>query len=260
MKRAQILLVPAILLLLTSCETGTDPLRDYYQIKMYTLDDPGQESRLDSYLENALLPALHRAGKEHVGVFKPIPGKNEGMNYIMVLIPFRSFQEIEGLDGILAADATYQADGKDYIEAPHDDPPYARIESILLKSFKEMPMLGVPELDSPRSQRVYELRSYEGATEQLYQRKVEMFNDAGEVALFKELEFNPVFFGEVLSSAHMPHLMYMTAFSDTLSQKEHWDAFGVHPDWQEMKALERYQNTVSRITRYLMYPTPYSDL
>ena len=123
-----------------------------------------------------------------------------------------------------------------------------------------MPRFGIPDLDGQSSKRVYELRSYEGATEKLYQRKVEMFNDAGEVAIFQELGFNPVFFGEVLSSAHMPHLMYMITFSDILSQQEHWNAFRSHPDWLEIKELDRYQNTVSNITNYLMYPAEYSDL
>lgn len=263
MKRIYALLVSVVLLSPTACnvsDPGTATVRDYYQLKIYNLQSADQESRMDNYLESAYLPALHRAGIENIGVFKPIPGKNEGKNYIMVLIPFHSFKEIETLDGLLASDETYLAAGNSYIETPHDNPTYARIESILLKSFSAMPQLAVPGLDSPRSQRVYELRSYEGATEQLYQRKVEMFNDAGEVALFKELEFNPVFFGEVLSSAHMPHLMYMTTFSDTISQQEHWAAFGAHPDWLKMKELERYQNTVSSITRYLMYPTSYSDI
>ncbi len=87
-----------------------------------------------------------------------------------------------------------------------------------------------------------------------------MFNDAGEVTLFKELDFNPVFFAEVISSAHMPHLIYMTTFDDTASQEERWNAFREHPDWIKMKALDRYQNTVSSITKYLMYPTDYSDI
>lgn len=119
-------------------------------------------------------------------------------------------------------------------------------------------MLATPELTSPRSERVYELRSYEGATEKLYNLKVEMFNE-GESALFQELGFNPVFFGEVLSSAHMPHLMYMTTHADTTAQQKNWDVFRSHPDWQVMKELDRYQNTVSGITKYLLYPTEYSD-
>ena len=157
-------------------------------------------------------------------------------------------------------DKEFLKKGKDYIESPYDDPPYVRIESILLKSFSAMPHFAIPVLNTKPSERVYEFRSYEGATEQLYERKVEMFNEAGEVALFKKLEFNPVFFAEVISSAHMPHLVYMTSFADTLSQKQHWNAFTQHPDWIKMKELDRYQNTVSSITKYLMYPTDYSDI
>ncbi len=71
--------------------------------------------------------------------------------------------------------------------------------------------------------------------------------------------FNPVFFGEVIASSSMPHLMYMTSFRDTVSQKEHWTAFREHPDWIGMKDKERFRNTVSKITKYLLYPTPYSD-
>lgn len=243
---------------LTESSTGTDG-RDYFQLKIYRIDTSEQIPRLDAYFREAYLPALHRAGIEHVGVFKPVEGLNEELNFMMVLIPFKSLQEFEDLNALLVADATYQSDGTAYIDAPHDDPPYARIESILLRGFKAMPRYAIPDLDSPPADRIYELRSYEGATELLYDRKVEMFNDAGEVELFQKLEFNPVFFGEVLSSSHMPHLMYMTAFSDTTSQQEHWASFGAHPEWLEMRDLERYANTVSRITRYLMHPTEYSD-
>jgi hypothetical protein len=114
------------------------------------------------------------------------------------------------------------------------------------------------ELSSPRAERVYELRSYHSATEKLYNRKVEMFNE-GEIAIFQDLKFNPVFFAEVLSSSQMPHLVYMTAHADTTAQRKNWEAFGIHPEWDRMKNLERYQNTVSHIDRYLLYPTDYSD-
>lgn len=258
MKGLTTLLITAIILLMTACESTE--VRDYYQIKIYQIESDKQESTIDNYLKNAYLPALHRAGIEKAGVFKPIEGLNDVKDFIMVFIPFSSLQEFDNLSEVLANDETYQNDGRDYIQASHDDAPYVRIESMLLKSFSAMPLYAVPELSSNHSQRVYEFRSYEGATELLYERKVEMFNDAGEVALFQELEFNPVFFAEVLSSAHMPHLIYMTAFSDTLSQQAHWDAFRAHPAWLEMKDLDRYQNTVSSITRYLLYPTDYSDI
>lgn len=258
MKGLFVLLTAIAFLVIPACETAE--VRDYYQIKLFALETVEQETMMDNYLETALLPALHRADIENVGVFKSTEGKNDGNRFIMVFTPFMSFEDIEKLGETLARDEAYQTDGKKYIEASHENPPYARIESFLLKSFSAMPQYVIPELEGKSSQKVYELRSYEAATELLYERKVEMFNDAGEVELFKELEFNPVFFGEVLSSAHMPHLMYMITFSDTISQQQHWDAFRTHPDWIEMKEIERYLNTVSHITKYTMFPAEYSDI
>ena len=257
MKKIAFLILASVLLQFTACDKPET--RDYYQLKMYRLENTEQESIMDQYLENAYLPALERAGIPKVGVFKPREVDEGEQRYIMVLIPFSSLEEFEALDRKLEQDDVYLKEGKEYIEAPHDAPPYERIESFLLKAFNSTPHFSVPDHSSAPASRVYELRSYESATELLHRRKVEMFNE-GESALFEKLGFQPVFFGKVLSSAHMPHLMYMTTFSDTTSREEHWDAFGKHPEWQEMKEIERYQNTVSNITRYMMYPTDYSDI
>lgn len=242
--------------LLPSCNTLED--RDFYELRFYRFETDVQESRLDHYLEDAYLPALHRAGVTNVGVFKLREDGNEIENALLLLIPYRTLDKFVELSGDLQKDKLHQEAGRDYIDSPHNDPPYGRIESILLRAFAQTPHLSVPGLDSPRADRVYELRSYQGATELLYERKVEMFN-SGESALFEKLDFNPVFFGEVISSSFMPHLMYMTTFADTIAQRERWDAFRIHPDWQEMKEIDRYKNTVSDITKYLLYPTPYSD-
>ena len=266
MKRNLFFLVPLAIFALSSCTFSADtdstqastPELDYFQLKMYNYESPEQEALLDKYFGNALLPALHKAGISNVGVFKPIEGLNEKMNYIMVLVPFQSMEQFEKIPALLEEDPAYQEAASDYINAPHDQAPYTRIESFILRAFSATPHIALPELSSPRADRVYELRSYEGATEKLYNLKVEMFNE-GESVLFQELKFNPVVFCEVLSSAHMPHLMYMTTHADTSAQKENWKAFGEHPEWDRMKNLERYQNTVSGMTKYQMYPTEYSD-
>ena len=231
---------------------------DYFELKIYHLDSQDQVSQLDSYLKDALLPAKHRAGIQNIGVFKPVESLNEELNYLVVLTPFSSLEEFEKLPKLLQEDQEYLQAGQAYIDAAFDAAPYARIESMLMRSFSATPKMALPELSTPRSERVYELRSYEAATEKLYELKVEMFNE-GESALFQDLKFNPVFFAEVLSSAHMPHLVYMTTHADTTAQGKNWDAFRVHPEWERMKNLERYQNTVSHIDKYLLYPTEYSD-
>ncbi len=251
--------IATLMLLLFISVKGIAGERDYYQLKIYRIENDAQEEKLDQFLKDAYLPALHRAGIEKVGVFKPIEGKNEGKAFVMVFIPFASLEEFEKLPQRLLNDRTYQESGSQYIMAAHDQPFYERIETILLRAFSASPRLGTPVKEGSKSERVYELRSYEAATERLYERKVEMFNQ-GESALFARLGFNPLFFAEVLSSSRMPHLMYMTTFSDEKSQEERWNAFREHPDWLAMKDLERYRNTVSVITRYLLYPAEYSDL
>lgn len=241
---------------LSSCDSNET--RDYFEMKFYRYETADQEDRLDAYLEGAYLPGLHRAGIENVGVFKLRQNGNEIKNAIVILVPFTTLEQHIELSENLKSDQLYLEAGSDYINSPFNDPPYSRIETIFLEAFTGFPQLHTPLLESSREERVYELRSYQGATEQLYERKVEMFN-SGESELFVNLGFNPVFFGEVISSSNMPHLMYMTCFSDTLSQKEHWSAFREHPDWQVMKTKERYKNTVSHIAKYMLYPTSYSD-
>jgi hypothetical protein len=249
--------LPVVLLLLASFVKPAE--REIYQLRIYTLESTEQESRMDNYLESAYLPALHRAGIEKVGVFKTIDGRNMENNLLMVFIPFKSIQQFEGIHDVLDSDRSYKEAAKDFLESPHNDPPYVRMESILMKAFSSTPAFMVPELNTEKPERVYELRSYQSATEELYRRKVEMF-DKGESELFIKLGFEPMFFGEVISGGDMPNLMYMTCHANESSQTQNWKSFVNHPEWNEMKVLERYKNTVSRNDKYMLYPKEYSDL
>jgi hypothetical protein len=86
-----------------------------------------------------------------------------------------------------------------------------------------------------------------------------MFNEGGEVSLFEKLEFNAVFYAEVISGSRMPNLMYMTSFADMKSREEHWAAFREHPDWKRISSMEEYQDNVSKIDRIMLHHTAYSD-
>jgi hypothetical protein len=243
----------------TAQESPTAVAREYYQFKTYLFDSDAQESRTDLYLENAYLPALKRLNILKVGVFKPRYSEKDTIKRLHVLIPFSSMEEFANLDAELEKDSVYLMQGADYIKANYQTPPYGRIKSILLKAFIDFPNLQKPKLDGPRADRIYELRSYESSTESFYKNKVDMFNAGGEVQLFEELEFNAVFYGEVLSGGKMPNLMYMTTFSDQESRDAHWQAFRDSPVWAKLKVLEQYQNNVSHIDIHFLVPTSYSD-
>jgi len=238
--------------------TATADGRYYYEIKLYHFKTQTQEDRMDTYLQNAYLPALHRLGIKNVGVFKPLPTDTLGLR-MYVLIPFKTWNQLEALNEKLAADQQYASDGKDFINAAYNDLPYTRMETIVLRAFPKMLEPAVPELTADKPDRVYELRSYESPTEAFNVNKVKMFNDGDEVGLFKRLNFNAVFYAEVIAGSHMPNLMYMTTFNSKQDRDKHWDAFSNDPYWKKLVALPEYQHNVSKADILFLHPTAYSD-
>ncbi|MEQ8580762.1 MAG: NIPSNAP family protein [Marinoscillum sp.] len=235
------------------------PTRQYYELKTYTLATDQQVDATDQYLRDAYLPALKRLGIANIGVFKPRPSESDSIRKIIVLLPLESVDQLLTITDQLAEDSVFLTAGSDYINASHDNPPYERISTVLLRAFTEMPAMQTPKLTGARADRVYELRSYESATEKIYWNKVDMFNAGGEVSLFEKLEFNAVFYGEVISGDKMPNLMYMTTFSDRQSRDAHWKSFGESPEWNALKVMPKYANNVSHSDIYFLYPTEYSD-
>ena len=256
-KLAQLAIVAT--LLFTMAQFVTAAGRDFYQIQVYRLNSKAQETRLDNYLKMAYLPALHRAGIKKVGVFKPIPADTTSGKQIIVWLPLTSLDQLDKLQNTLAKDMAYQTTGADVLNAPFDNVPFQRKESILLKAFPDAPACIIPGHKTKASERIYELRSYEGPTENLFRQKVKMFNEGGEIKIFKSLDFNAVFYAEVISGNTMPNLMYLTTFADMAAHDAHWDAFRNHPDWKKLSALDEYKHTVSKSVKILLYPTDYSD-
>ncbi|MET0461641.1 MAG: NIPSNAP family protein [Chitinophagaceae bacterium] len=244
------------LLLLSSTIFAKAPDRYYYQLKIYQLQSTTQQQRVEKFLETAYVPALHRAGIKSVGVFKTI--ETDSVKRIYVLIPYQELKQIDAVTKSLATDDQYHKAGKDYLDAAYNDQPYQRMETILLHAFEGMPAPFVPQLTGPKEQRVYELRSYEGPTEKYFANKVEMFNK-GEIDIFKQLGFNALFYAEALAGGQMPNLMYMTSFENKASRDEHWKQFGENAEWKKLSALTAYQNNVSKIHIYFLYPAGCSD-
>ncbi|MFB9844971.1 NIPSNAP family protein [Mucilaginibacter ginsenosidivorans] len=232
--------------------------RYYYQIKVYHLKTQAQEDRLDNYFKNAYLPALHRAHITNVGVFKPVE-QDTAEKKIYILIPYSTMTALENTDNNLLKDKKYLADGKDYIDVPFNDAPYNRIETIVLKAFPKAPVPEKPVLKAAKADRVYELRSYESPTEKYHINKVKMFNDGGETVLFKRLNFNAVFYADVISGSHMPNLMYMTTFESKADRDEHWQKFSNDEVWKKLSAAPEYQHNVSKADIIFLHPTEYSD-
>jgi hypothetical protein len=260
MKKILYILLPSLFLFITMNAFGAaQPKQQYYEIKIYRIADKTQEAKVDAYLKDAFLPAMHRAGIPVVGVFKPVEADTAFGKLVYVLIPFKTVDQFMQLPAQLQKDKAFAEAGKAFIDAPYNEPAYKRYESIFLKAFMDFPQFVAPKFSTLPSERIYELRSYESATDAKAEKKREMFNQGGEINIFKKLNFNPVFWGEVLVGSHMPNLMYMTTFADMKSHDEQWNAFRETDEWKKLSGMEEYKNTVSKVKPYLLHPTDYSD-
>jgi len=252
---ALLLIIPIIQSWLPAGKTK----REFYQITAYHFNTAAQEKVIDNYLQNALLPALHKLGIKNIGVFKNTSNDTVSDKTMYVLMPLKSLDEILKISVKLNGDNSYQTSGAEYLNAVYTSPPYSRMETIVLQAFTLAPTLQLPVLNGPRRNRIYELRSYESATEKIFQNKVKMFNEGDEIGLFKRLNFNATFYGEVLAGGKMPNLMYMTCHENRTVRDANWKKFVDDPYWKKLSTMPEYQHNVSHIDISFLYPTEYSD-
>jgi hypothetical protein len=109
------------------------------------------------------------------------------------------------------------------------------------------------------SERIFELRTYQGYSDDAVRRKIRMFNE-GELDIFYRTKLNPVYFGEMISGKDLPCLQYMITFRNMEERDTNWKAFSADPDWARMSKDPQYANTVSKILRVFLEPLPYSQI
>ncbi len=255
------LLCTALLLGFTSTKASEQnkDKQEFYRITVYHFATAEQEKVLDNYLEKALMPLLHKNKFENIGIFKPIANDTAADKTIYVFINAKTIEALIAIDVLISLDNDYKTTAKEYLDAAYNAAPFTRYETILLKAFPLAIKMNLPNLTSAKSEHIYELRSYESATDALYKNKVQMFNEGGEIDLFKKLEFNAVFYADVLSGSRMPNLIYMTSFENMAARDIHWKTFGSSPEWKHLSALPEYQHNVSKADIILMHAAAYSD-
>ena len=231
--------------------------QEFYELRVYRTPDADKQKKADNYLETALVPALGRMGLDRVGVFTNIDEPAD--HSIYALIPYPTLDRFAGLNPTLLADEKYQAASKEHFAVPQDDPVFTRIQSRFYKAFAGMPVIEMPKQTAGKKPRMFELRIYESHTEEKAALKVDMFN-SGEIQVMRDTDLGPVFFGEALIGDDVPNLTYMLSAADREAHKAHWKAFGEHPEWNRMKAMPKYADTVSNITNIFLKPTGYSQI
>jgi hypothetical protein len=240
-------------------QSPTGHLREFYQIRRYALESGPQTALTESYLGDALIPALTRLGMGPIGAFRLDIGPETPVFY--VLIPGPSVEAVAELDLHLAEDTEFQHAAAQFLTAPATAPAFQRVDVSLLAAFKGWPRLTPPPATATKAKRIFQLRTYESPSDRDHVRKVEMFH-AGEFEIFKNAGFHPVFFGDTLVGPRMPNFTYMLSLESVVELDARWDAFRNDPDWKKLSADPRfsYEPIVSNISNLILSPLSASQI
>lgn len=237
--------------------TNATDNRQYLELITYHTRVGEARDRVAEFYRTVALPAYRRLGIGPIGVFTTLFGPNDPS--LHVLAPHDTLESAITIQSRLLAEPTYRTEGAAFLDAPLSDPAYVRQERQLMVAFTDMPRVEVPGPEAAES-RIFEFRIYESHSVVAGQKKIAMFNEGGEIAIFHKTGLTPVFFGETLFGPRMPNLTYMLTFENMDARDQAWDRFRVDPDWLALRANPIYRDTVSAITDYILRPTPFSEI
>jgi len=227
--------------------------RDVYELRRYTMEPGPKVKIMKDFLRDAAIPAMNRIRIKQVGVFEFLEGDDPT---IFVLAVHNSVWGFTSANSKILEDEEFLKKGAPVLKAPKSDPVYVEMQSRLLLAFKNMPILVAPK----KGPRIFELRTYQSHNTEMAKRKIHMFNEGGEIAIFKETGPAPVFYGETLVGDKMPNLTYMTTSKDMEEQDAGWERFRAAPKWIELKGMKKYEGTVSKSTKEFLKPTSFSQI
>jgi hypothetical protein len=244
---------------------GADaPGKQLIELRTYHFASQDKLRRFEEFFSHAA-PAFARAGVSTVGLFKLLAKDNPDLELgadatdLYELLAHESFDAFLSLPQRLISDTEFLQAGAAIFLAPKSDPAFTRYESSLMIGFDQWPRVVVPAA-SKSEKRVLQLRTYESHSTERARKKIEMFNEGGEIAIFKRVGMNPVFFGQTLVGSKQPNLTYMLAFDDDAALKNAWNAFRGDPDWKKLSADEAYKDTVTTITNLILRPAAGSEI
>lgn len=221
--------------------------KELYELRIYELAFRANFGSLKDYLVKAYKPALQRLGVNHFMMFGEISQSEPTKIWVLISYPSSSiYVQAQNLQ----TDKEYLKAAESYNSISPDVPVYTRFESSLLLAFDNFPKL---QFNPAVLQSIYELRIYEGYSEDAVNRKIKMFNDE-EIALFQKVGLNSVFFGKMLAGKYRPCLVYMLGFENMRERNSNWQDFLKHPEWEAMKNKPEYSNTVSKIRKIFLSP------
>ena len=232
--------------------------QQYFEWIRFHLPLGSRQRMVSEYYRDVAIPALNKAGINNVGVFSVKHGPNDPT--LHVIIPHPSLESVVTLNDKLLDDNSFVQAGERFLKSPLSEMPFVSMEKTIMKAFTHLPELQVPTQKKENKSRIFQVRTYESPSLTAAKRKIHMFNEGGEIAIFKKNGLQPILFGEVIAGDRMPSLVYILAFDDFEAMNKGWSAFGSDPDWRKLSGDNFYADTVSRINDWIWTPERFSQI
>ncbi len=231
-----------------------------FEIRYFQLRNSAdrQIQRVADFLRDAYALALLRAGAKLEGAFANLIAPNGP--FVMAISSYSSMAAYDAALQKTGADSIYQLEvtaleGKGGLS-------YVRVETSLLRAFPTMPSVVPLAVGAGKPPRVFELRTYESNSPVTLARKIGMFEQGGEIEIFRRVGITPVFFAETLVGRQMPNLTYLVAYDSLAGREQAWTRFLADPEWLKLRAKPGLSDPeiVSNISNVLLQPLPFSPL
>jgi len=235
-----------------AASTGEGPMHaGYYEFAFIRLQNGGQVSRMQNWLEKRVLPLFQKHQFGPVGCFSVDVGPN--LPSVMVLLSFPSLAQMETLWGKLDADPDYSAA---VAELERDEPAFYREDSMLLRATPFSP----PLTAAPGGgHKLFELRIYECPTH----RQLDYLHDrfaGGEIDIFHKSGIHPVLYADTVFGPNRPNMAYLIPFESEAQREQAWAAFRANPDWVKIReeSVRHGGEIVRNITNMFLTPASFS--
>ncbi len=220
--------------------------KEIIEWRVYEMAWGGNQGLLRSHLLDTLQPALRRKGATQFALFTEYGDSNPVKLHAM--IAYRDAAAYLAAQS-LGDDQEFKTASESYDAVGAGQPIYARYSSWLMNAFDGMPQSVATDPEAG----VFELRIYEGYSEDATRRKIRMFNEF-EVDIFKDTDLDAVFYGDMIAGPYRPALVYLLQFADMEERDVNWGKFGSHPEWNRIKDLPEFADSVSNIRRIFLKP------
>ncbi len=235
--------------------------RSFVELRTFTCSSQEKRDALMEMFDGALIPALQRQGVSKLGVYSASSGQNKGMEIydkqLFTVAVYKDLESYAASENKLLGDKTYIKKVKALFNASMKNPLYDTCKSSLLQTFDKSPEV-VQVAKSP--DRIVQIRIYNSYTIERNAKKISMFDDGGEIQLFRDAGMPPVFFGHAVSGDKLPNLTYMLSFETPEEKKKAWRKFVDSDGWKKLKADGQYKNTANKITNIILKPSRNSTL